>query len=115
MTNPKHREYAKEVGAVAIDVMHDYGGEAQFGNRLLRQMLGATPHYQVGKLGLKSFSPFKKSLEDDGIRTTAWTPVLRSRAYEPDSFCTDGEKLCCTADADNVETPETCCRRRNNV
>jgi hypothetical protein len=76
MTNPKHREYAKEVGAVAIDVMHDYGGEAMFGNRVLRQMLGATAHYQVGKLGLKSFSPFKKHLEDDGIRTTAWTPFF---------------------------------------
>ena len=74
--NSKHKEYAKEIGAVAIDVMHDYGGEASFGNRLLRQMLGATPHYQVGKLTPKSLSPFKKHLEDDGTRTLAWSPFF---------------------------------------
>lgn len=80
--DPKHRAYAKETGAVAIDVMHDYAGSATLGNRVIRQMLGAIPKYQVGRATTpRALLPTRGAIEDMGVRTTAWTPFYAVEGF----------------------------------
>ena len=92
-TDEKSRKWAREVGAVAIDVMHDYGSGSALGTRVLRQMLGAVPRYQMGKSSWRSVLPTEEVIDDFGVKIHAWTPfyhiermnrigaALASRAY----------------------------------
>ena len=77
ITSDKARGEAQDVGAFAIDVMHEFGGVGSFLSRALHQQLGATPRYQVGKFGPKSFSPFAKHWEDPSIKTVPWSPFFQ--------------------------------------
>lgn len=93
MQDPKHREWMQEIGALAIDVMHDYGSGSALGTRVLRQQLGAIPRYQMGRTGWRSFVPSEENIDDFGVKMQAWTPfyavermnrsiaALASRAY----------------------------------
>ena len=81
LANPKTKKHewrwAKEIGAFAIDVMHDYSGSATWERRSLRQMLGAVPEYQIANrrdAPFRAFSPGHESIEDPGVRTSGWTP-----------------------------------------
>ena len=91
--DPKNRKWSREVGAVAIDVMHDYGSGSALGTRVLRQMLGAVPRYQMGESSARSVLPTEEVIDDFGVKIHAWTPFyhiermnrvvasLASRAY----------------------------------
>ena len=76
MIDPEGRgwEYAREAGAFAIDIMHDYTGSENLPRRILRHMLGSTPEFQSGKVGLKSFIPKRSYLADAGVKSVGWTP-----------------------------------------
>ena len=76
-TSSRQWRWSQEIGSFAIDAISEYAGSATWERRSLRQMLGATPQFQMGNLGdapIRAFFPSQEAIDDPGVRTTAWTP-----------------------------------------
>ena len=76
-TSGKQWRWSQEIGAFAIDAISEYAGSATWERRSLRQMLGATPQFQMANLRdapVRAFFPSQEAIDDPGVRTTAWTP-----------------------------------------
>ena len=71
------RNWADETGALAIDVMNEFGALISLPQRLIAQTLGSVPAFQSGKFHpIKSLIPKRSWIEDISIRTVPWTPFF---------------------------------------
>ena len=71
------QKWSQEIGTFAIDVMQEFSGAGTWERRTLKQLLGATPNFQVARwrdAPFRAFSPSRESQTDLGVRTTAYSP-----------------------------------------
>lgn len=77
MFSKLERDLIDDLGVLAIDTMHEFGGGESLPHRIMQQQLGATAPFQTGRFHpIKSLFPKREWVEDIGIQTIPWSPFF---------------------------------------